>query len=451
MRHITLIAILLAVIDVVSGFGRTSATSMGGQAPSDPRSALDSLLTAFWNANGEGEREGVGRKIAASGATFDDVAQRVKAGRPYGRQKTGRIELPSRAGRVALDNVVEVPANYDPMRAWPLRVSLHGGVGRQPPGPGDPPARPLNNRIASDGEIVLHPRAWLDSAWWTPPQLENLAKLIDRVKHDYNIDESRVYVTGISDGGTGVYYLAMRYATPWAACIPLNGHPSVIANPDTGADGQLYGGNLVNCPLRIVNGGRDPLYPAASVAPIIEMFKKTGATLQFQVYPDAGHDVSWWPQERARFEAFLAAHPRVAHPEKISWETERTDRYNRFRWLVIDRLGKRGSDVALDDVNTFSPAPTVERVLFDREKPSGRVDAVRRGNDFDVRTRGVQTFTLLISPDVVATGKPIRVTVNGKSVHDAMVKKEVATLMKWAARDQDRTMVYGAELHINVP
>jgi hypothetical protein len=200
-----------------------------------------------------------------------------------------------------------------------------------------------------------------------------------------------------------------------------------------------------------VNGGRDPLYPAASVAPIIEMFKRTGATLQFQVYPDAGHDVSWWPQERARFEAFLAAHLRVAHPEKISWETERTDRYNRFRWLVIDRLGKRGSDVALADVNTFSPVPIMERVLFDREKPSGRVDAVRRGNDFDVRTRGVQTFTLLISPDVVDAAKPIRVTVNGKSVHDALVKKDVATLLKWAARDQDRTMLYGAELHINVP
>ena len=442
MRHLTLIAVVFGVISV---------TSIRGQSPPATSSALDAVMQAFWNASGQGSREDAGRKIVASAASFDDVAQRLRAGRQYGPQKTGRIELPLRAGGVALDNVVEIPANYDPAREWRLRVSLHGGVGRQPPGPGDPPARPLNNRIASDGEIVLHPRAWFDSAWWTPRQIENLAKLIDRVKHDYNVDESRVYVTGISDGGTGVYYLAMRDATPWAACIPLNGHPSVIANPDTGADGQLYAGNLVNCPLRIVNGGRDPLYPAASVAPFIEMFKRTGATLQFQVYPDAGHDVSWWPQERARFEAFLAAHHRVAHPEKISWETERTDRYNRFRWLVIDRLGKRASDVALDDINTFSPAPTMERVLFDRDKPSGRVDAVRHGNDFDVRTRGVQTFTLLISPDVVDVGRPIHVTVNGKPVHDAVVKKDVATLVKWAARDRDRTMVYGAELHINVP
>jgi dienelactone hydrolase len=349
MRILTLLAVLLGVISV---------TSLRAQAPSAARSSLDTALQALWNATGEGEREAAGSKIVASGATFDDVAHRLKGGRSYAGRKSGRIELPSRAGGVALDNVVEIPADYDPARAWPLRVSLHGGAGREPPGPDDPPARPLNNRIASDGEIVLHPRAWFDSAWWTPSQLENLTKLIDRVKHDYNVDESRVYLTGISDGGTGVYNLAMRYATPWAACIPLNGHPSVIANPDTGADGQLYSGNLVNCPLRIVNGGRDRLYPAASVAPIIEMFKRTGATLQFHV---------------------------------------------------------------------------------------------RRGNDFDVRTRGVQTFTLLISPDVVDVGKPVRVTVNGKSVHDAIVKKDVATLVKWAARDQDRTMLYGAELHIIVP
>jgi poly(3-hydroxybutyrate) depolymerase len=441
MRYLALFAALLGLVAAVSVRAQDAASS-----PS-----LDSAMQAFWNASGEGDREEAGRKIVASGAGFDAILQRLKSGRSYGTSRTGRLELPSRVGATALDNVAEIPATYDPARTWPLRVSLHGGVGREPPGPGDQPARPLSNRIPSDGEIVLHPRAWFDSAWWTPGQLENLTKLIDRIKREYNIDESRVYVTGISDGGTGVYYLAMRHATPWAACIPLNGHPSVIANPDTGADGQLYPGNLFNCPLRIVNGGRDRLYPAASVAPIIEMFKRTGATLQFQVYPDAGHDVSWWPQERERFAAFLAAHHRIAHPEKVSWETERTDRYNRFRWLVIDRLGKRSSDVALDDVNTFSPTPLMERQLFDRNKASGRVDAMRRGNSFDVRTRGVETFTLLISPDVVDLARPIQVTVNGKSVHDAVISNDIATLVKWAARDQDRTMLYAAELHISVP
>jgi poly(3-hydroxybutyrate) depolymerase len=441
MRQITLFGVLIWIV----------ASSVVSSQAVPTAAPIEAAMQAFWNADGTGDREAAGKKVVATGAAFDEVWRRLKAGRPYGRQKTGRVELPSRDHGVALDNLVEIPVEYDPARAWPLRVSLHGGVGRQPPGPGDAPARPLNNRIQSEGEVVLHPRAWSESAWWTPSQIDNLTRLVDRVKHDYNVDESRLYVTGISDGGTGVYFLAMRLATPWAACMPLNGHPSVIANPDTGADGQLYSGNLVNCPLRIVNGGRDPLYPAASVAPIIEMFRRTGATLEFQVYPDAGHNVSWWPQERLRYEAFLAAHRRVANPEKVSWETERTDRYNRFRWLVIDRLGKRASDVALEDVNSFSPVPIMTRALFDRDKASGRVDAVRNGNTVEVKTRGVQAFTLLLSPDVIDFGQPVRVTVNGRVAHDGAVTKDVATLARWAARDVDRTMLYGAELHVVVP
>jgi dienelactone hydrolase len=371
--------------------------------------------------------------------------------RTYNKQPTGRIELPSRDGDVLFDNILEVPAEYTPARAWPLRVTLHGGVGREAPGPGDPAPRPLSNRIPGAAELVLHPRAWAQSEWWTAGQVDNIMRLLDRVKRQYNVDESRIYVTGISDGGTGVYFLAMRAATPWAACMPMNGHPIVLANPDVGADGQLYAGNLANCPLHIVNGGRDALYPAASVAPIVEMFRRGGLPVSFQIYPDGEHNVNWWPQERARFEAFLAAHRRIAHPERISWETERTDRYNRFRWLVIDQLGARSSDVQLADVNRYVRSPGREASLFERRRASGRVDAVRRGNGFDVQTRGVRELTLLLSPDVIDFDQPVRVAVNGRVVHDGAVKKNVATLLRWAERDNDRTMLYGAELKIAVP
>lgn len=411
----------------------------------------DAAFAAFWSADDPGEAGSASRRLLATGASFDDLLAGLRRGRQYTPRKTGRIDLPSRDRGVLLDNAAEIPANYDPARAWPVRISLHGGVGREAPRPGGEPARPLSNRIPSAGEIVIHPRAWARSEWWTPGQVANIARLLDRVKRDYNVDESRVYVTGISDGGTGVYFLAMRDATSWAACMPLNGHPLVLANPDVGADGQLYPANMANCAWHVVNGGRDRLYPAASVTPFIEMFRRGGIAIDYQVYPEAGHDVSWWPEERPRFEAFVAAHPRVAHPERVTWETERTDRYNRFRWLVIDRLGSRLSDVALPDVNRYTRSPGRDVALYDRSRPSGRVDAVRRGNSFDVQTRGVHELTLLLSPDVVDFSRAVRVTVNGRVVHEGMVKPDPATLLKWAARDNDRTMLYGAELRITVP
>lgn len=420
-------------------------------AQTRPAAQLDATIRAFLAADTPRDAEKLASNVVASGADFAAVWDKVRAGRTYSAQRSGRLELPSTDHGISLDNVAEIPSDYDPSRRWPLRVSLHGGVGREAPRPGEQAGRPLSNRIPGRSEIVLHPRAWAQSEWWTPGQVDNIFALVDRVKRRFNVDESQVYITGISDGGTGVYFFGMRASTPWSACMPLNGHPSVLANPDVGADGQLFSSNLVNCPMHIVNGGRDRLYPAASVAPLIEMFKRGGVPLEFQVYPEAGHDVSWWPEERARYESFLSAHSRVAHPERISWETERTDRYNRFRWLVIDRLGRRSSDVALEDVNTFSPASTLSVPLFDRRKASGRVDAVRRGNAFEVKTRGVQQFTLLLSPDAIDFSKPVQVSVNGRSVHDRIITRDVAALLRWAARDNDRTMLYGAELAVLVP
>ena len=376
---------------------------------------------------------------------------RLKAGKAYSAQEPGTRRLDTFVNGTLLDNTLDVPAGYDPARRWPLRVQLHGGVGRMPMEPGQGTRSPRGpNRIAGGPELVLEPRAWATSQWWQWNQVQNIATLVERVKRDYNVDESRVYVTGISDGGTGAYYLAMRDATRWASCLPLNGHPSVLGNPATGADGSLFLGNLVNCPLYLVNGGRDRLYPAAGVAPFVEVMQRAGVDPVFNVYPEAGHDTSWWPVERPRFEAFVAAHPRQPHPARISWETERVDRYNRFRWLVIDRLGPRPTDTALEDVNEVAIAGRSYQ-LFERAGRSGRVDVARDGNRFEAKTRGVEQFTLLLSPDAIDFSRPVTVTVNGRTAFDATVTEDVATLLEWAARDNDRTMLYGAEIRINVP
>ena len=145
--------------------------------------------------------------------------------------------------------------------------------------------------------------------------------------------------------------------------------------------------------------------------------------------------------------------PRIRAPRIRSGSPgrPRVDRYNRFRWLVIDRLGVRPSDAQLADVNTFTPAENLSLPLYDREKPSGRVDAVRSGNTIELKTRGVRELTVLLSPDAVDFAAPIVVTVNGASVHNTVVPRDVGTLVRWAARDNDRSMLYGAELRITVP
>lgn len=415
---------------------------------SSPR--LDAAMQAFWAAGDAAARSAAAAGVLAAGAGFDEIAARLRAGRTYTARPAGRVALPTHIRGVLHDNALEVPEGYDPSRAWPLRVTLHGAVGRAAPQPDDFPVPPLRSRLASDREFVLHPRGWQGSQWWTAVQVQNLEQLLDRVKRDYNVDESRVYVSGVSDGGTGVYFLGMRAATPWAIGVPLIGHVLVLANPKVGADGQLYPANLANLPLYVFNGARDRLYPETEVRAVMDLLRNARVTFQFRLQQGAGHDVRWWPDERHVVERFLAQHPRQPHPPRVTWETERTDRYNRFRWVVIDELGPRSSDRGLGDVNAIETT-NGPVTIFSRTQPSGRVDAVREGNAYDVRTRGVRAFTLLLSPDVVDFARPVRIVVNGRVVHDAAVEKSVATLLEWFARDHDRTMLYGAAVRVLVP
>jgi membrane-associated protease RseP (regulator of RpoE activity) len=95
--------------------------------------------------------------------------------------------------------------------------------------------------------------------------------------------------------------------------------------------------------------------------------------------------------------------------------------------------------------------PSVREPAFPRRHDFGRVDLERQGNRIEARTRGVAAFTLLLSPERIDFAQPLVVVVNGRTVFEGRVEKDVATLVRWAARDDDRTMLFGAELRIAVP
>jgi hypothetical protein len=159
---------------------------------------------------------------------------------------------------------------------------------------------------------------------------------------------------------------------------------------------------------------------------------------------------------RDTFEQFVTAHPRDPHPDKLTWETAGTET-NRAHWLVIDKVRSKGTDPELQpDLNLIKdpdarPDGNGHLVrLFERSAASGRVDLVRRGNTIEVTARNVDAFTLLLSPDKFDLDQAVKVLVNGRSVFEGRVERNLKTLLTWAARDNDRTMLYGAELSIKV-
>jgi hypothetical protein len=357
--------------------------------------------------------------------------------------------------------------------------------------------------------------------------------IVDTTKRQYNVDENRVVVSGVSDGGTGAYWVAMRETTPFASFLPLNGYWVVLASHDID-DGTLFPNNLRNKPIFAVNGGRERLYPTSIVDPHVAHMKSKGVTIDYHPQPDAGHNTAWWPEVKDTFEQFVRDHPRKPLPDSLTWETSDSGTHNRAHWLIIDKLGAQKDDArSLSDLNEIDMPPSPDfgvrtvgtrvnrvmagsnaeriglkagdavvrvndqtipagmdvadaledtmpgsritllvardnlpvelsgiyqpqivtpppRPLFSRGVPSGRVDLTRSGNVVTAQTRGVAAFTLLISPDQFDFGKPVRVVANGRTVFDGKVEKNVRTLLQFAAADNDRTMLFGAEIHVDL-
>ncbi len=492
--------------------------------------ASEAALAQFVGAATAADAARAADAVIKTDATFDEAYTALKKGRGYsGDVPRGIVRASHTLGKLTFHYQLDVPQTYDPNRRYQLRVQLHGGVGRPDP-------TPRGNGIGSLAgveQIYLLPTAWAEAEWWTDQQLENLRALLDVVKRTYNVDENRVVLSGVSDGGTATYYFSMRDTTPFAAFLPLNGAIPVLRNTLMRVDGELFMNNMVDKPFFIVNGGKDPLYPTTLVEPYITQMQKGGVELTYLPQPDAVHNTAWWPEVKDTYEAFVKGHPRKPFPDRLTWESDLRVGTGRAHWLVIDELAPRQKESdPLPDVNervgpaapdfgvrvsgsritgvmagsnadsfgllpgdvitridarvvpsgmdatqllelidpgtpvtltvsrgtdtlqlkgTYNPTPMPQRIpFFTHARPSGRVDLVRDGNTVTATTRRVAAFTLLISPDQFDLTKPIRVVADGKTVFDRLVTPSVATLMKWAAKDNDRTMLFAAEVPVRL-
>jgi len=420
--------------------------------------SIDAAFKKFWEAHSPQEASKTVQDIVSSGVTFADALARFKRGRTYDATVKRVTLVHFQRRSVAGDFFYElvVPASYDPARQYQVRVQLHGGVMmRETGGPAGRGGRGGRSSGPLEGveQIYVLPMGWRDAPWWSRLQVDNIDAILDSVKRTYNVDENHVALSGVSDGATGLYYVAMRDSTPFASFLPLNGFMMVLANDQLAVDAEMFPTNLLNKPLFIVNGGKDPLYPIRNVQPFVDHLRQSGVQVEYHPQPEAGHNTAWWPEMKDAFETFVRTHPRDPLSARLTWEATVHDVPSRIDWLVIDRVRPpiAGDTAMKPDLNLFSGAgPNHEKELFAHTLPSGRVDLVRRGNNIEIATRGVEQLTLLLSPDAFDFSKPIVVTANGHVVADTHLEASVATLAKWAARDNDRTMLFGAELHVTV-
>lgn len=410
--------------------------------------SYEQVFNGFWNSANPEEAEASIPDILESGISFEEAYQLLQTGKVYEQAEKG-VVLRS---YVAADGIeyfyhLNVPANYDPARQYSVRFELHGGLGgRTSNGPGGRESRD-NGRTRLPGAEQIHilPYASINQPWWGLSQVENIRNILDLVKREYNVDENRVVLGGISDGGTGAWYVAMHENTRFAAFYSFIGYTMVLANPSI-SDGTSQLHNLLGKPWYAINGGRDRLYPTSRVTPFMTYLQTKGVDVDYHPLRNGEHNTRWWREWSEDFENFVSSHPRQSNPAAITWKAAQGSNM-RSHWLQIEELDfEQESPIPLFEVGVDPADGTTVLSMED----AGRVDLVRDGNNIQAISDGVGSFRLLLSPEVIDFSQAVTVTVNNELKFQGILEPSLETLLSWAAKDNDRKMLYAAEILIGL-
>jgi len=202
---------------------------------------------------------------------------------------------------------------------WPLILFLHGAGER-----GDDftnmrikglPA--VLDREMNFPFIVVSPQCDYYDYW----DSKKLLKLIEDIKKQVKIDEDRIYGTGFSMGGFGIWRMACDYPNLFAAIIPIC------------AGGDINKAHLIkDLPTWAFHGRGDTIVPITNAFKMLNALKTAGSKeIKFTEYPA----INW----------------RENHEHHDSW-TETYDNPEIYHWLLYHKRG-RASTVQLEEDTAF--------------------------------------------------------------------------------------------------
>jgi len=189
--------------------------------------------------------------------------------------------------KVRYDYLTYLPQNYnsDLDINWPTIIYLHGGSSRgndlnQLKANGIPDRLERGKNIPF---IVIAPQCPVDKRWETDDWFDTLySEIISR----YRIDTNRIYLTGFSLGGSGTWYLAMKYPSTFAAIAPISGR---IFNLQFISDNVS---KLAGIPIWIFHGMDDEIVDVTETYRIAKLLDQCDIKYSLSIFEGYKH---WQP------------------------------------------------------------------------------------------------------------------------------------------------------------
>lgn len=336
--------------------------------------------------------------------------------------------------------LVYIPTKYNSKTRTPLYIFLQGAVSNRQQFGVEEPLFQLDDiylrQPAAQNAFIIYPLARKDINWlYHPAAFEAITKQISFVKSLYNIDDDKVYLTGHSDGGRGVFYFALNRPSEFASFLALNFFPQSL---------------IANTPLRNLRndksffsavGTKDNIFSFGKVDSIYRYGQSIGDNWKNFAF-DEGHGL---PTDNPSLITFLydtlRNKTRKPFTKKIEWETDNVAN-GRYQWIEITKL-----DTTLNSptwAKNYNPGITnrdnTTPANFNKNK-SGIIIASITGNEVSIQTSRVAEFSFYVYPELIDAKRPIKFNVNGKTFFKVIPQHNIEDLLNEFAKTKDRVML----------
>lgn len=296
--------------------------------------------------------------------------------------------------------LVQLPPEYDPLRRYPVIVSLHASW-----------TTPLNQiewwagmpgpdglrlgQATRHGAIVIAP-AWAreQQSAYEYSAVEHAAVLasLREAMRRFSIDSDRVFLSGHSMGGDAAWDIALAHPDLWAGVVVISATAGRYVNH--------YWPNARGLPIYVVGGELDSgTLPRNAMD--LDRYLSKGYDATYVEYRGRGHE--HFSDETLRIFDWMARRKRDFFPGTIEAVTMRPwDRF--FWWLEMEGAPPR--TMTLPEQWPLPPGTRPFSV-------EGKVNA---GNSIVVRC-GAERVRVWLSPELVDFRQPLTVTADGKVLH----------------------------------
>ena len=193
-----------------------------------------------------------------------------------------------------------LPKDFDETKKYPLVFFLHG-AGEWGDNLEDVCRHGFMKHVRESGKeypfICIAPQCPRDKYWAC--YTESLVAFLDYVCETLPIDMDRVYLTGLSMGGTGTWMLAMAERDRFAAIAPI-----------CGSGIYWFGEALLNAPIMVYHGDCDEVVPIENSIEMVRSVNKRGGNAEIKVLKGVYHNAWDYAYEGDELYTWLLSHKR---------------------------------------------------------------------------------------------------------------------------------------------